>query len=296
MDVSSRSRVLAVIGDPIEHSLSPHMHNAAIAALGLEAVYVAFRVDAVSLPHVMRAFEALSIAGNVTVPHKVAVSSLLIRVTGIAKDVGAVNTFWPENGRLIGDNTDVQGVLDTVASLEADGPWLILGTGGAARAAVIAARERSVPVRIRSRQGARANDLAEWARLQGVSDAAADDGSIDFGVGINATPVGMGGDHQLPMIDLESRLRQNPALLLRTLADGETVFLNLDTTLYYGTDEIGTSMWRALLEENTVASALERLKPQFDVDEKTLANDLLEFANDMLSKDLLCVDGEGRKS
>ena len=199
MDVSSHSRVLAVIGDPIEHSLSPHMHNAAIAALGLEAVYVAFRVDAVSLPHVMRAFEALSIAGNVTVPHKVAVSSLLIRVTGIAKDVGAVNTFWPENGRLIGDNTDVQGVLDTVASLEADGPWLILGTGGAARAAVIAARERSVPVRIRSRQGARANDLAEWARLQGVSDAAADDGNLDFGVGINATPVGMGGDHQLPM-------------------------------------------------------------------------------------------------
>jgi len=199
MDVSSRSRVLAVIGDPIEHSLSPRMHNAAIAACGLDAVYVAFHVEAVSLPHVLRAFEALGVAGNVTVPHKVAVSSLLIRVTGIAKDVGAVNTFWPENGRLIGDNTDVQGVVDTVASLEADGPWLILGTGGAARAAVIAARERAVPVRIRSRLDSRANDLAEWARLRGVSDAAPDDGSLDFGVAINATPVGMGGDHRLPM-------------------------------------------------------------------------------------------------
>ena len=199
MDVSSRSRVLAVIGDPIEHSLSPCMHNAAITASGLDAVYVAFHVEAVSLPHVLRAFEALGIAGNVTVPHKVAVSSLLIRVTGMAKDVGAVNTFWPENGRLIGDNTDVQGVLDTVASLDAEGPWLILGTGGAARAAVIAAREHTVSVRIRSRQDSRANDLAEWARLHGVSDAAPDDGSLDFGVAINATPVGMGGEGRLPM-------------------------------------------------------------------------------------------------
>jgi shikimate dehydrogenase len=199
MEVSSRSRVLAVIGDPIQHSLSPRMHNAAIAASGLDAVYVAFHVEAVSLPQVLRAFEALGVAGNVTVPHKVAVSSLLIRVTGIAKDVGAVNTFWPENGRLIGDNTDVQGVLDTVTSLDVDGPWLILGTGGAARAAVIAARERAVPVRIRSRQDSRASDLAEWARQRGVSDAAADDGNLDFGVAINATPVGMGGDHRLPM-------------------------------------------------------------------------------------------------
>ena len=199
MDVSSRSRVLAIVGDPIDHSLSPPMYNAAITALGLDAVYVAFRVDAVSLPQVMRAFEAVGVAGNVTVPHKLAVSSLLIRTTGTARDVGAVNTFWPENGRLIGDNTDVQGVLDTVAALEADGPWLVLGTGGAARAAVIAARERAVPVRIWSRQDSRANDLAEWARVQGVNDVEADDGSLACSVAINATPVGMAGDDRLPM-------------------------------------------------------------------------------------------------
>ena len=63
------------------------------------------------MPHVIRAFEAVGIAGNVTVPHKVAVAQLLIRLTGSAQELGAVNTFYPEGGRLVGDNTDVPGLL-----------------------------------------------------------------------------------------------------------------------------------------------------------------------------------------
>lgn len=199
MNVTSVSRVLAIVGDPIEHSLSPAMYNAAIEALGLDAVYVGFRVDGVSVPHVMRAFEALGIAGNVTVPHKVAVASLLIRVTGIAKDVGAVNTFWPENGRLIGDNTDVQGVIEAVEELDRDGPWLIIGTGGAARAAVIAAREHDTPVRIKSRQPSRAQEVVEWAQARGVKDARTDDEMEEIGVVINATPVGLNNKRELPL-------------------------------------------------------------------------------------------------
>ena len=175
------------------------MHNAAISTLGLDAVYVAFRVDAVSLPHVMRTFEALEIAGNVTVPHKLAVASLLIRLTSVAKDVGAVNTFWTEHGRLTGDNTDVRGVLDTVAALGVDGPWMIVGTGGGARAAAIAAREQGVGIRVRSRQPTRAADFIEWARSRGVTDADVDDGAESYGVAINASPVGMVGPQQLPI-------------------------------------------------------------------------------------------------
>ena len=90
-----------VIGDPIAHSMSPAMYNAAFAALGLDAVYVPMRTDHSALPHVLRAFEAVGIAGNVTIPHKVAVARLLIRVTSLARDLEAVNTFWPEGGRLV---------------------------------------------------------------------------------------------------------------------------------------------------------------------------------------------------
>ncbi len=191
MEISGRSRLLVIVGDPVDHSLSPAMHNAAIRALGLDAVYVAIRADAVSITHVMRAFEAIGIAGNVTVPHKITVASLLIRLTGAAKELGAVNTFWPEHGRLIGDNTDLRGVSATTDALGADGPWLVAGTGGAARAVAAAARDRDVPLLVRSRTRQTTNHFVEWARELGVAKVAADDGA-PVAVAINATPVGLG--------------------------------------------------------------------------------------------------------
>jgi len=144
------------------------MHNAAIAALGLDAVYVAIQADHAAVPHVVRAFEAVGVAGNVTVPHKVTVAQLLIRLTPVAKELGAVNTFWSEAGRLVGDNTDVPGVLDALERVDAVGPWLLAGTGGAARAVVAAARERRVGVGIVSRDAKRGRDFAEWARELGA--------------------------------------------------------------------------------------------------------------------------------
>ncbi|MGD2136524.1 MAG: hypothetical protein PVF27_10200, partial [Gemmatimonadales bacterium] len=156
MRIGARSRLLVLIGDPVEHSLSPAMHNAACAALGLDAVYVALRVEAAGVPHVIRAFEAAGVAGNVTVPHKLDVAHLLIRLTDAAKELDAVNVFWPDGGRLIGDNTDVRGVLDAVDALEGEGPWLLAGTGGAARAVAAAAREHGVQLLVRSRAADRA--------------------------------------------------------------------------------------------------------------------------------------------
>jgi shikimate dehydrogenase len=104
------------------------MHNAAIAALGLDAVYVAIHAEPPAIPHVIRAFEATGVAGNVTVPHKITVAQLLIRLTPVAKELGAVNTFWHEGGRLAGDNTDVAGFLDAVQRVDGPGPWLVAGT------------------------------------------------------------------------------------------------------------------------------------------------------------------------
>jgi len=188
--VQGTSRVLAIVGDPVQHSLSPALHNAAISALGLDAVYVPIRTDAVSLPHVIKAFEAIGIAGNVTLPHKLAVAQLLIRLTAAAQELSAVNTFFPEGGRLVGDNTDVAGLLEALDRLEAPGPWLVAGTGGAARAVAAAARARSARLLVRSRDSARAATFAAWAREAGV-DAHPDDGGASVGTALNATPLGL---------------------------------------------------------------------------------------------------------
>ena len=194
--IRGSSRTLVVIGDPIAHSMSPSMYNAAFAALGIDAVYVPIRTDHLALPHVLRAFEAVGIAGNVTIPHKVAVARLLIRVTSLARDLEAVNTFWPEGGRLVGDNTDVRGLIDALQPLDAEGPWLVSGTGGAARAVAAAAREVGVPLLVRSRSQERAADFAAWARQLGA-DCRADDGSR-VATAINATPAGLRPSDAIP--------------------------------------------------------------------------------------------------
>lgn len=217
-DISGTSSVLAVIGDPIEHSLSPAMHNAALTCLGIDATYVPIRADSSALPHVLRAFEAVGIAGNVTIPHKIAVADLLIRLTPLAKELGAVNTFWPEGDRLIGDNTDVRGVLDAIEALGSDGPWLVIGTGGAARSVAIAARESEVALLVRSRDGRRGHDFAAWATGLGV-DARADDRS-QIDVVVNATPLGLKESDAEP-IDSD-RLNGCRAALDLVYARGET--------------------------------------------------------------------------
>lgn len=189
VDTTGRTRVFAVIGDPIEHSLSPAMYNAAFRVLGIDAVYVPYRVPQVSLGQVLSALEALAIGGNVTVPHKVQAGKLIVRLTPVAKELECVNTFWLEEGRFRGDNTDVDGVLDSATRLHAAGPWLLAGTGGAARAVAAAARESEVKLLVRSRDDVRAREFAKWAANIGV-DAEPDDGA-PCGLVINATPLGL---------------------------------------------------------------------------------------------------------
>ena len=163
MEISASTRLLAVIGDPVTHSLSPAMHNAAIRALGLDAVYVAIRTPAAALPPLLAALGAVGGAGNVTVPHKEAVERCLARKTDLCARVGACNTFWTEQGELVGDNTDVAGVLAGLKHLGVDGAgrWLLVGTGGAARAVAVAAAELHAEVHVLSRDAARAQRFAD---------------------------------------------------------------------------------------------------------------------------------------
>jgi shikimate dehydrogenase len=201
VEISAKTRLLTVIGDPVAHSLSPVMHNAAFRALGLDAVYVALHVPPASLTTVLEMQRATGGAGNVTVPHKEAVEGYVTRKTDICARVGACNTFWTEDGVLVGDNTDVFGVsaaLDGLGVNRKGGRWLVIGTGGSARAVAITAGERDATLWVRSRDARRAADFAVWATSRGVHTEVAS-GPVEIDVAINATPLGLAGHDPLPI-------------------------------------------------------------------------------------------------
>jgi len=168
--IDAATTVVGVIGDTARGSLSPRMHNAAFAALGLNWCYVAFPVPRDGLGAALRGLAPLGIAGaNVTVPHKEAVLAYLDDTTEDARTVGAVNTVRVDGGRLVGHNTDGTGMLDalrrdggvTVAETRA----VIVGAGGAARAAAFAlAGGGAASVAIANRNWDRAAELAQHVR------------------------------------------------------------------------------------------------------------------------------------
>jgi shikimate dehydrogenase len=225
VEISAKTRLLAVIGDPVAHSLSPAMYNAAFRALGVDAVYIALRVPPASLPAFLAAQAAIGGAGNVTVPHKEAVERSIARKTDVCARVGACNTFWTEDNILVGDNTDVPGVLAALQKLGAAAHtkerWIVVGTGGSARAVAVAAADRGAELFVRSRDAARATAFAHWASGRGIGAAASvAAGPVEVDVAINATPLGLAGHDPLP-IDLNHIPGAQRALDL-VYAPGET--------------------------------------------------------------------------
>jgi shikimate dehydrogenase len=144
MEITGKTRLLGVIGDPIEHSLSPKMHNAAIEHLGLDYVYLPFRIQLEDLGAALAGFRAIDLQGfNVTIPHKQAIIPLLTEISTTAHLVGAVNTVYKTPQGWAGTNTDVQGFI---TPLKVRGGWqgtqvLVLGYGGAARAVVVGCQQ-----------------------------------------------------------------------------------------------------------------------------------------------------------
>ena len=136
--ISGKTAICGIIGDPIEHTMSPAMHNAAFQALGLEYVYVPFDVKSLELKKAVEGIRGLNIRGlNVTIPHKVAVMQYLDRIDQLAEKIGAVNTIVNDAGILTGSNTDATGFLRTLRDKgidPAEKKVLLLGAGGAARA------------------------------------------------------------------------------------------------------------------------------------------------------------------
>ena len=202
--ITAHTRLLGIFGYPVGHSLSPQIHNAALAAQGLDYVYLAFEVVPEQLPQAIGGMRALSMRGaNITIPHKEAVIPLLDGVDAAAQRVGAVNTVVNDRGLLVGYNTDVGGFQQALRALCPKGVegevCLLLGAGGAARAVVAGLMEEKVQrIYIANRTTSRAVALSEsaktWAgdtELVVLPWEAVREGVSKARILINATPLGL---------------------------------------------------------------------------------------------------------
>ena len=203
---SARSTVVGVMGEPIRHSLSPLLHNAAFDAMGLDWVSVAFEVGAADTASALRGALALGLAGvSVTSPHKDAAARVVDERSPLAERLGSVNCVSARHGRLVGDSTDGAGFL---AALERGSGFdprhkrcLVIGAGGAARAVVVALADAgAAEVAVLNRGQIGAASAAALAGRTGKVAQGADLGHADLVV--HATPVGLGDPGALhPLVD-----------------------------------------------------------------------------------------------
>lgn len=197
--VGGATRVTGIIGDPVAHSRSPVIHNAAFAALGLDWVFVAFHVPAGMTAIALDGMRALDLAGlSVTMPHKSAAAEACDELSAAASALAAVNVVVARDRRLFGDSTDGEGLVRSLVDEGVDpedADVVVLGAGGAARAITRALGEHGARVTVAARRrdaavatgalapGGRAVDLADVASVVEASD-----------VVVNATPIGMQGE------------------------------------------------------------------------------------------------------
>jgi len=163
-ELNCSTTVCGVMGDPLEHSVSPDMHNAAFGKLGLNYVYLPFRVSKENLAGAVEGIRALHIAGmNVTIPHKVSIIPLLDEVDALAQRIGAVNVVHNKDGRLLGFNTDAEGFLRLLKEQAIEAGRMhavVLGAGGASRAVCFALASLGSDITILNRTVQKARDCA----------------------------------------------------------------------------------------------------------------------------------------
>ena len=196
MKVSARTRVFAILGDPVAHSLSPAMHNAGFQAAGLDAVYVALQPSAGEVASQMATLARNGGGGNVTIPFKSVAAGAAASRDARSERLGTANVFAGGPDGLRVGNTDVDGIGSALDRLSAPtDAWLVLGTGGSARAVAGAAAERGARLAVRSRDPRRASGFAAWAKTVGVPPAEVS----ECRTVINATPLGLAPGQPLPL-------------------------------------------------------------------------------------------------
>jgi shikimate dehydrogenase len=226
MTVTGATRLAAVIGDPIRHSRSPAIHNAAFAAAGLDWVFVAFEVPEGRGRAAVESVRSLGLGGmSVTMPHKREAAWACDVLTPEAMTLGAVNTVVPgERGRLLGASTDGEGFLRALRDEGVDprgAAALVVGAGGAARAIALALGSAGARVTV----AARRKDAAEAAAgfVEGGAVVRLLDCDVSgFDLVVNATPVGMQGEQ--PVIDA-NRLHPRQFLVDTVYHPAETPLL-----------------------------------------------------------------------
>ena len=200
--INAETEIYGVIGDPIGHSLSPAIHNAAFRHLGLNKVLVPFLIPSGTLAPSLVALESLEVKGySVTIPHKEGVIALLASQDGAVEKTGSCNTMVLQDEKWVGYNTDYRAAMDTLedamggrsddeeSSPLLDKPVLILGAGGVARAIAFGLRRRGAAITITNRHDDRATQLAEDVGCRTVNWGQRASTLAD--VIINCTPVGM---------------------------------------------------------------------------------------------------------
>lgn len=204
MRISGKTRLLGVIGNPIGHSLSPVMHNAALEEMGSDFVYVAFSIEESVLSIAVAGFGAIGVQGfSVTIPHKQAIMAELVHISELATAVGAVNTVWKIAQGWSGTNTDVEGFVSPLQEMNRD--WseenaIVLGNGGAARAVVVGCAELGFKsIQVIGRDSNKLQDfLASFNSFESVASRLTvntwdtlDNAIVNANLIVNSTPIGM---------------------------------------------------------------------------------------------------------
>jgi shikimate dehydrogenase len=246
MKISGKTRVCAIIGDPVEHSLSPLMHNAAFKELKLNLVYVAFTVTRSELKEAITSARILGFRGlNVTMPHKNAVMKYLDETDSTAKSIGAVNTILNDEGRLVGFNTDGTGAMRALKEngVSTEGKkLLLLGAGGAGKAIAFQATQEVEEIVILNRTSERAERLAEVLRrnfgkkVRGgeFSSERLKEEMRDADILVNATSVGMHPDVNKSLVP-RTLLRPNQYVM-------DIVYSPLETKLVMDAEAVGAKV------------------------------------------------------
>jgi shikimate dehydrogenase len=195
-------RTYCIIGDPVSHSLSPAMHNAAFKSLSMDDVYIAYKVSSHELESSVESLRSVKISGfNVTIPHKIAVLQYLDEVDLLSRNAGAVNTVASIDGRFKGFNTDIQGFLQPLLNRGVDFRGLsvlLFGAGGSARA-VVASMSSVTGISklvVANRTYNKSLELSKQAELQGLTSSVSmiEEAKVmakRFDLIVNATSVGL---------------------------------------------------------------------------------------------------------
>lgn len=219
LKITGKTELLGVIGNPVRHSFSPIMHNAALAELEADYVYVAFPIQTSDLATAVAGFNAIGLRGfNVTIPHKQQIMPLLSSITPEAQAISAVNTVWWTPQGWAGTNTDVIGFLEPLKEVAPAGRRraLILGNGGAARAVVAGCAQWDIPeIHVVGRNPEKiAAFQASWQDSPLATPSvhtwpALSELLPNVDLVVNTTPVGMTSGEDSPLTD--AQIQQLPA-------------------------------------------------------------------------------------